>query len=106
SEAARLRIPIQIHMSETEREVTDCVAAHGMTPPQLLADAGVLRAGTICAHGVHLSPEDVGLVRASGAGIALCPESNLKLASGVPDVAGYLAAGLRLGLGTDGAASN
>jgi 5-methylthioadenosine/S-adenosylhomocysteine deaminase len=105
-EAARLGLPIQIHMSETEREVADCVAAHGVRPPQLLAKTGVLRPGTVCAHGVHMTSEDVALVRDAGAGVALNPESNLKLASGVPDVAGFAAAGLRLGLGTDGAASN
>jgi 5-methylthioadenosine/S-adenosylhomocysteine deaminase len=106
AEAARLGIPIQIHMSETAREVADCVAAHGLRPPQLLAKTGVLRKGTICAHGVHMTAEDVALVRDAGAGVAVNPESNLKLASGVPDVAGWLAAGLVLGLGTDGAASN
>jgi 5-methylthioadenosine/S-adenosylhomocysteine deaminase len=105
-EAARHGIPIQIHMSETEREVADCVAATGMRPPQLLAKTGVLRKGTICAHGVHMTAEDVALVRDAGAGVSVNPESNLKLASGVPDVAGWLAAGLTLGLGTDGAASN
>lgn len=106
AEAARLGIPIQIHMSETEREVADCVAQHGMRPPQLLAKTGVLKKGTICAHGVHMTAEDVALVRDSGAGIALNPESNLKIASGIPDIAGLLAAGVKLGLGTDGAASN
>jgi 5-methylthioadenosine/S-adenosylhomocysteine deaminase len=104
--AERLGIPIQIHMSETAREVEDCVAATGLRPPQLLAKTGALRRGTICAHGVHMTDEDVALVRDAGAGVAVCPESNLKLASGVPDVAGWLARGLHLGLGTDGAASN
>ena len=106
AEAARLGIPIQIHMSETQREVADCIAATGLRPPQLLAKTGVLRPGTICAHGVHMTADDVALVRDSGAGVALCPESNLKLASGIPDIAGFVAAGLKLGLGTDGAASN
>jgi 5-methylthioadenosine/S-adenosylhomocysteine deaminase len=105
-EADRLGLPIQIHLSETEREVADCVAAHGMRPPQLLAKTGVLRPGTICAHGVHLTAEDVALIREAGAGVALNPESNLKLASGIPDIAGLLRAGVTLGLGTDGAASN
>lgn len=105
-EAARLGIPLQIHMSETRTEVESCVATHGRTPPELLRDTGVLRQGTICAHGVHLSERDRGLIAESGAGIALNPESNLKLASGIPDVAGLLAAGIPLGLGTDGAASN
>ncbi len=104
--AGELGIPIQIHLSETRKEVADCVAAHGLTPPALIAREGVLRAGTICAHGVHLTADDVALIRDAGAGIALNPESNLKLASGIPDIAGLLAAGVTLGLGTDGAASN
>ena len=104
--AARRGIPIQIHTSETRQEVEQCRADHGMTPPELLARTGVLREGTVCAHGVHLTPSDVELLREHGAGVSLNPESNLKLASGVPDVAGLLASGLRLGLGTDGAASN
>lgn len=105
-EAERMGIPIQIHLSETAGEVADCVAKHGRTPPQLTHDVGVLRAGTICAHGVHLSQADRELMRASGAGIALNPESNLKLGSGIPDIAALDAAGIPLGLGTDGAASN
>jgi 5-methylthioadenosine/S-adenosylhomocysteine deaminase len=105
-EAARLGIPIQIHMSETASEVADCVATHGVRPPALLARTGVLREGTICAHGLHVDEDDLALVRDAKAGISINPESNLKLASGVPDVARYLAAGVRVGLGTDGAASN
>ncbi|MCG3133677.1 MAG: 5-methylthioadenosine/S-adenosylhomocysteine deaminase [Planctomycetes bacterium] len=104
--AAKWDVPIQIHVSESRREVADCVAAHGVTPPRLLADTGVLRKGTICAHGVHLTEEDRALIRDAGAGVSLNPESNLKLGSGVPDIAALLASGMRLGLGTDGAASN
>lgn len=105
-EAAALGVPIQIHVSESRREVEDCMREHGVTPPRLLADTGVLRAGTVCAHGVHLTDEDVRLIADLGAGVSLNPESNLKLGSGVADVAGLLASGMRLGLGTDGAASN
>ena len=104
--AGALGIPLQIHLSETRTEVDGCREAHGMTPAALCAHTGVLRAHTICAHGVHLTPEDVALIREAGAGISLNPESNLKLASGIPDIAGLFAAGVPLGLGTDGAASN
>ena len=104
--ARELDVPLQIHLSETRKEVADCLAAHGLTPPALLHREGALRAGTVCAHGVHFTADDVRLVRDTGAGVALNPESNLKLASGIPDVAGLLASGIPLGLGTDGAASN
>ncbi len=105
-QAQRMGVPIQIHMSETAKEVEDCIATHGVTPPALMAQTGVLRAGTVGAHGVHLTPNDIELIRAAGAGVALNPESNLKLGSGLPDIAGLLAARIPLGLGTDGAASN
>lgn len=104
--AAECGVNLQIHVSETRREVEDCVRAHGVTPPRLLADTGVLRPGTVCAHGVHLTADDVALIAASGAGVSLNPESNLKLGSGIADVTALLASGMRLGLGTDGAASN
>ncbi len=104
--AERMGIPLQIHCSETRHEVADCEKAHGRTPPALLADTGVLRRGTICAHGVHLTEEDVALFEQSGAGVSLNPESNLKLGSGIPDIARLAAADIPLGLGTDGAASN
>jgi 5-methylthioadenosine/S-adenosylhomocysteine deaminase len=105
-QAAALGVPIQIHCSETRKEVEDCVHEHGVTPPRLLADNDVLREGTILAHGVHLTDDDVALIRDRGAGVALNPESNLKLASGIADVSKLLASGMKLGLGTDGAASN
>ena len=104
--AERAGLPIQIHCSETRKEVEDCRGAHGRTPPKLLHDTGVLRPGTVCAHGVHLTDTDRVLIRDSGAGVSLNPESNLKLGSGVPDVAALLQDDVPLGLGTDGAASN
>jgi len=106
AKAAEWKIPIQIHCSETQREVEDCLREHGVTPPRLLADTGVLREGTILAHGLHLTDDDVRLIVDRGAGVAMNPESNLKLGSGLPDVARLVASGMKLGLGTDGAASN
>jgi 5-methylthioadenosine/S-adenosylhomocysteine deaminase len=104
--AADWGIPVQIHMSETRGEVAQCVERHGESPPRLLARTGLLRAGTILAHGVHLDDAEIDLIAASGAGIALNPDSNLKLGSGVARVPELLASGIPLGLGTDGAASN
>jgi len=104
--ASDLGIPVQIHMSETAEEVRNCVERHGVTPPALLQQTGLLRKGTICAHGVHLTDADRELLRDSGAGVSLNPDSNLKLGSGIADVPQLLATGMPLGLGTDGAASN
>lgn len=105
-QAEALGVPIQIHASETRKEVADCIAQHGVTPPRLLLDTGVLKPGTVCAHGVHLTDDDIALIRDAGAGVSLNPESNLKLGSGIPDIAKLVRSGMRLGLGTDGAASN
>lgn len=105
-QADALGVPVQIHVSESRREVEDCIRAHGVTPARLLADTGVLRRGTICAHGVHLTEDDMRLIADAGAGVSLNPESNLKLGSGIADIPRLLASGMRLGLGTDGAASN
>lgn len=104
--AERIGVPLQLHLSETALEVENCLRAHGVRPPELTRRTGVLRAGTICAHGVHLNAAERAMIRDAGAGIALNPESNLKLGSGVPDIAAMIADGLTLGLGTDGAASN
>lgn len=104
--AADWGIPVQIHMSETRGEVAQCVEQHGLTPPRLLERTGLLRTGTVLAHGVHLDDDEIALIAGSGAGIALNPDSNLKLGSGIARVAELLAAHVPLGLGTDGAASN
>ena len=71
----------------------------------MLADTGLLGAGTVLAHGVHLTDDDIALVAASGAAVAHCPASNQKLASGFARIPELLAAGVPVALGTDGAAS-
>jgi 5-methylthioadenosine/S-adenosylhomocysteine deaminase len=81
-----------IHLSETAREVADCL--------------GLLTANTVADHAVALTDRDMELLAASGAGVAHCPESNMKLASGMAPVADLLARGVPVGLGTDGCASN
>ena len=63
--SAEWGVPLQIHCSETRKEVEDCLREHGVTPPRLLADTGVLREGTILAHGVHLTDDDVNRVCAA-----------------------------------------
>ena len=99
-------MPLLIHLEETKKERDDAIAAHEMSPTAYLAKLGLLGPHLLGAHGVWLAPEDIALVAKAGASMSHNPESNMKLASGTAPVAGYLAAGVALGLGTDGAASN
>jgi 5-methylthioadenosine/S-adenosylhomocysteine deaminase len=77
-----------------------------MTPTAALESIGVLGPTTIGAHGVWVNDADIVILKRTGTGVAHNPESNMKLASGAAPVTKYLAAGVKLGLGTDGAASN
>lgn len=99
-------IPIQTHVSETIWEVEECIKNHGMTPTKLIEEAGALRQGTICAHGVHLTEDDITRIVNAGAGVALNPQTNLKLGSGIAPIDKLINSGMLLGLGTDGACSN
>jgi 5-methylthioadenosine/S-adenosylhomocysteine deaminase len=104
--AARLHTRLIIHLSETAREVADCEAKYGATPVGHLHRLGLLGPRVLADHGVVLSEADQELLAASGAGVAHCPESNMKLASGIAPVVDLLARGVPVGLGTDGCASN
>ena len=99
-------IPMQIHLAETRWEVEKSLEDKGLSPVAYLADLGVLSERTVAAHCVHVSPEDIELLEEFGVGVAHNPVSNLKLASGVSPVPAMSAQGVKLGLGTDGAASN
>ncbi len=79
---------------------------YGKSATQVLADSGLLEAKTLAAHGVWLDEHDRQLLGDSGAAVAHCPQSNGKLGSGIADVPAMLDAGITVGLGTDGPASN
>lgn len=98
--------PIQVHVSETEQEVQDCLAKTGMRPPAFLESVGLLDGPVIAAHCVHLNEEDRRILARPNIMAVHCPASNMKLGSGFADVPAMLQAGLNVGLGTDGAASN
>lgn len=104
--AEELGLPMQIHVSETRWEVEKLLGEKGRSPVAYLADLGVLSERTIAAHCVHVSPDDIELLVEFEVGVAHNPVSNLKLASGVAPVAAMAEAGVKLGVGTDGAASN
>lgn len=104
--AAELDCPIHIHVHETAQEVADSVAQFGARPLVRLARLGILGSNFIGVHAVHLDAADMELLARFNCSIAHCPTSNMKLASGIAPVTRLLEAGIRVGLGTDGAASN
>jgi 5-methylthioadenosine/S-adenosylhomocysteine deaminase len=105
--SAARNLPVQIHLSETEKEVQDCLAEHGERPAHYLDRLGLLSERTILAHGVWLDPEELALVAERGATVVTNPVANLKLAvGGVFPHPAARAAGVKVGLGTDGAGSN
>lgn len=104
--AARLNTLLVTHVAETAKEVAYSRTAFGLTPVQHLHRLGLLGPRLLADHCVVLTDEDLELLAASGTGVAHCPESNMKLASGVAPVTAMLRRGIPVGLGTDGCASN
>lgn len=104
---AERRVPVQIHLSETEGEVTECVARHGMRPAHYLDGLGMLGENTLLAHGVWLDDSELELIAERGATVISNPVANLKLAvGGVFPYPAANRAGVAIGLGTDGPGSN
>ena len=104
--ARRLGLHLHTHLAETVEEDEYCRELYGCRPVEYLADRGWLAGDVWCAHCVHLSAEDVSSFGANGVGVAHCPTSNLRLGAGVAPVRELLDAGVRVGLGVDGSASN
>jgi 5-methylthioadenosine/S-adenosylhomocysteine deaminase len=99
-------VPVIIHLAETEDEVKIAREQHQATPVGYLEAIGFWGPRTLAAHGVWVNDADIAILKQRGVGVSHNPESNMKLASGTAPVTKYLAAGVALGLGTDGAASN
>lgn len=99
-------VPLHIHVSETALEVEESRAQHGMPVVPWLKKQNVLEAKVIAAHCVHLDEGEMHTLKHHQAGVAHCPSSNLKLASGVAQVQKMIDLGLHVGIGTDGPASN
>lgn len=104
--ARRYGVPLLIHLQESMDEQKQVRERYGKSSTEHLRDLGILRKGVLGAHGVFLSASDRAILLDAGAGVAHCPQSNMKLSSGAAPVTEMLAEGVRLGLGTDGAASN
>jgi len=105
-EAVEAGLPIHLHANETTDEVDPLVDEQGMRPLEYADDVGLLGDGTFLAHCVHVDETEIDLLAETGTGAVHCPASNMKLASGMAPVHEMLDAGVTVGLGTDGAASN
>jgi len=99
-------VPLLTHLAETEDEVTQSLAAHGLTPAAYFDSLGFWDTPAVAAHGVHITDADIAILQKHGVGLSHNPESNMKLASGAAPITKCLKAGIAVGLGTDGAASN
>ncbi len=95
-----------IHLAENAEEVRICRERYGCTPVEHLEALGLLGPHVVADHCVMLTATEIALLAERGVKVAHCPESNLKLASGIAPVAEMLAAGITVGIGTDGSASN
>jgi len=104
--AIDLGVPIHIHIAETDANVQWSMANYGRRPVQAMDEVGLFDALVLAAHCVHLDAWDIEIVAARGVGVAHCPGSNLKLASGMAPAQALLQAGALVGLGTDGCGSN
>ena len=102
----RLGLPLHTHLAETVEEEAYCRELYGCTPVEYLERLGWLAEDVWCAHCVHLSPDHIARFGSTGTGVAHCPTSNLRLGAGVAPVRDLADAGVRVGLGVDGSASN
>jgi 8-oxoguanine deaminase len=104
--ARKLGLQLHTHLAETVEEDEYCRELFSCTPVEYLERVGWLADDVWCAHCVHLSDDDVQTFARAGVGVAHCPTSNLRLGAGVAPVRAMLDAGVRVGLGVDGSASN
>ncbi|MBE6095922.1 MAG: amidohydrolase [Schwartzia succinivorans] len=104
--AKERKAEVHIHLAETKGEVENCLKDYGKTPIALMEETGILDCGVLGAHCVHLSDDDIVLMKKYNTRAAHNPGSNMKLASGIAPVPKLLKAGVCVGLGTDGTSSN
>lgn len=104
--ADQLDIPVQLHLHETATEIARAIERTGKRPLERLADLGLVNSSLLAVHGVHMTDIEIGQMANAGVNLAHCPKSNMKLGSGFAPVTAYRAAGVNVGIGTDGAASN
>ena len=104
--ARRKKVQLFVHLAETRTEVEQIQEQHGTTPVRYLESLGLLDKDTICVHCVWLDEMDIEILARTGARVSTCPQSNMKLGSGIAPLTEMLNSGISVGLGTDGCASN
>jgi 5-methylthioadenosine/S-adenosylhomocysteine deaminase len=104
--ADELEVPVATHLHESTWELEQSVARHGVRPLERLAQLGLVSPLLVAVHMTHLHAGELDLLATAGVGVVHCPQSNLKLGNGVCPAASMVSRGIRVGLGTDGAASN
>lgn len=104
--ADRYGVPLMTHLAETRQGREEALKRYGLSPVRLLESWGVFRGRTIAAHVIWVDDDDLEILKRRGVGVAHCPSSNAKLASGVAPVARMLSMDLAVGLGTDGPAGS
>ena len=104
--ATELGAEIHIHMNETIDEINDCLKDYGKRPFEVVNETGLFDLGTLAAHCVHLSEEEVNIIKEKNIRVAHNPGSNMKLASGIAPITKLINEGVIVALGTDGASSN
>ena len=103
---AELKRPLHVHVSETEKEHSECLVRHGKTPIAYLAGTGLLDQGGFAAHCVYCTDDDFRIMAEKGVVLVHNPTSNMKLGSGFARIPRALELGVKVALGTDGCASN
>jgi 5-methylthioadenosine/S-adenosylhomocysteine deaminase len=104
--ARQKNVKLFVHLAETKTEAEQIQEQHGATPVRYLESLGLLDEDTICVHCVWLEDNEIEILGKSGAKVSTCPQSNMKLGSGIAPLKKILDSGISVGLGTDGCASN
>jgi 5-methylthioadenosine/S-adenosylhomocysteine deaminase len=104
--ARQKNVKLFVHVAETKAEVEQLQEQHGTTPVRYLDSLGILDRDTLCVHCVWLDEEEIAILAQCGTGVSTCPQSNMKLGSGIAPLKELLKRNIPVGLGTDGCASN
>ena len=104
--ARQYGIRLHTHLAETQDEQAFCLQKFGYRPVALMGSLGWVGQDVWFAHSVHVTDTEIGLYASTGCGVAHCPSSNMRLASGIAPVLKMIGAGVKVGLGVDGSASN